>query len=321
MTSAPPGVRFHRDFPPHGAISRDVVATIGVFDGVHLGHQRLLRAVANDAGGDRDTVLVTFDPHPRCVLDPAGCPALLTTPEERSLLATASGVTTTIVLPFTRELSTWTAARFCDRLLESIPLRRLWVGPGFALGRGREGNEEFLRRYGASRGFEVQPVDPLVLDGGRVSSGAIRSALGEGRVERATELLGRPYRLVGSVARGDGRGRSLGFPTANVAVAQGRCIPAAGIYATWFGAGGQWFPAATSIGTRPTFGGAGVTVEAHLLDVDLDLYGAEARLDFVARLRDEIAFPSAEELVEQMREDVRVVAELMQGRPEPHPLP
>lgn len=319
---APPGTevpaaQLHRDFPPRGAISGDVAATIGVFDGVHLGHQELLRAAADGA----DAVLITFDPHPRCVIDTAGCPPLLTAPEERALLATRSGVMTTVVVPFTRELSTWTASRFCDRLLESLPLRRLYVGPGFALGRGREGDEEFLRRYGAGHGFEVESIAPLLIEGERVSSGAIRNALQQGRVEHAAALLGRPYRLAGRVAPGDGRGRSLGFPTANLLTPPDRCVPAAGIYATWFGAGDRWFVAATSIGTRPTFAGTGVTVEAHLLDADLDLYGTEARLDLVARLRDEIAFPSAAALVTQMQEDVRRVAQIMEGRPQPDPLP
>lgn len=313
--------RLYREFPPPGAISRDVVATIGVFDGVHLGHRQLLRAVVQAAGESRDTVLVTFDPHPRCVIDAAGCPPLLSTPEERALLAAQAGVTTTVVVPFTRELSTWSAAQFCDRLLESLPLRRLCVGPGFALGRGREGDEEFLRGYGATHGFDVESVAPLVIDGERVASGAIRSALREGRVERAAALLGRPYRLIGTVAHGDGRGRSLGFPTANLGTYGERCIPASGIYATWFAARGRWFAAATSIGTRPTFAAAGTTIEAHLLDAEVELYGAEARLDFVARLRDEIAFPSAEALVAQMQDDVRSVAQIMHGRAHPDPLP
>jgi riboflavin kinase/FMN adenylyltransferase len=313
--------RLHRGLPPPGVLAGEVVATIGVFDGVHLGHRRLLHAVAGDAGGAGETVLITFDPHPRCILDPAGCPPLLTAPAERAMLAVGCGVSTTIVVPFTRELSTWTAERFCDRLLESMALRRLWIGPGFALGRGREGNEEFLSRYGAAHGFEVRTVAPLVIDGERVSSGAVRAALAAGRVDRAAELLGRPYRLRGTVERGDGRGRTLGFPTANLAVAAERCVPAAGIYATWFGADGRWYPAATSIGTRPTFGGASRTIEGHLLDADVDLYGADARLDFVARLRDELAFPNADTLVAQMRDDVRAVAAVLEGRREPEMLP
>lgn len=329
MTSAPgrpprppaPAVQLLRDFPPHGLITRGVVATIGVFDGVHLGHQQLLRAVVDGAREGHDAVLVTFDPHPRCVIDPEGCPPLLTTPEERALLAGRSGVTTTLAVPFTRELSEWTASRFCDRLLESFSVRRLCVGPGFAFGRGREGDEKFLRDYGSTHGFTVESVPPLVVDGERVSSGAIREALAGGRVEHATRLLGRPYRLPGTVGHGDGRGRSLGFPTANLLTAPDRCVPAPGIYATWFGASERWFPAATSIGSRPTFAGEGMTVEAHLLDADLDLYGVEARLDFVSRLRDEIAFPTPEALVAQMHEDVRAVAAIMQGQARPEPLP
>ncbi|MBV8526802.1 MAG: FAD synthetase family protein, partial [Candidatus Dormibacteraeota bacterium] len=148
-----------------------VVATIGVFDGVHLGHQRLLRQAARDAGGTSSAALITFDPHPRCVLDPSGCPPLLTTVEERAVLAEQHDVRTTVAINFTPELSTWSADRFCDRLVASLPLRRLIFGPGFALGKDRLGNEEFLREYGAAHGFDVCTVERVLFAGERVSSG------------------------------------------------------------------------------------------------------------------------------------------------------
>ena len=313
--------RLYRGFPEPGAIAGDAVATIGVFDGVHLGHQQLLRRVAS-AARDGAAALITFDPHPRCVLAPSGCPASLTTVPERALLAARLGVPATIVLEFTAEFSRWSAASFCDRLVEAIDLRCLVVGPGFALGRDREGDERFLREYGAARGFDLEVMPPVERDGAPVSSGRVRSAIAGGRVDLAATLLGRFHRLAGRVEHGEGRGRSLGFPTANIAVEAGRCLPGDGVYATWLHAGDRWYPAATNVGVRPTFGSGGaMTVEAFVLDADLDLYGREVRLDFVERLREERAFPDPAALIAQMRDDVDTVRGIMRGRVEPDPVP
>ena len=308
-----------RGFPEPGKLAAPVVATIGVFDGVHLGHRRLLQQAASDAGDASTAALITFDPHPRCVLDPAACPPLLTTVEERAALAARQGVGTTVAIDFTPELSTWPAARFCDTLIESIPLRRLIFGPGFALGKDRLGNEQFLRAYGAGHGFDICTVERVIADGERVSSGRVRAALREGRLDEATALLGRWYRLPGTVAPGDARGRTLGFPTANVVSDERRCVPASGVYATWLYAQGQWLPAATSIGTRPTFAGRATTVEAFVLDFDGDLYDAAVALDFVARLREERAYPDADALITQMHADVDAVRALMSTAAPPPP--
>lgn len=308
----------HRGFPEASAVAAPVVATIGVFDGVHLGHQRLLQQAASDAGATSTAALITFDPHPRCVLDPSGCPPLLTTVEERAILAAERGVPTTVAIDFTPELSTWTAERFCDRLIESLPLRRLIFGPGFALGKDRAGDETFLREYGAAHGFDVCTVERVVVTGERVSSGRVRAALLDGRLDEASELLGRWYRLPGTVVHGDERGRTLGFPTANVVSDSRRCIPANGIYATWLHARGRWWPAATSIGTRPTFDGRTRTVEAYVLDFDGDLYDEDVALEFVARLREERAFADAESLIGQMHEDVAAVRAVLSSADQPH---
>lgn len=310
----------YRGFPEPGAVTAPVVATIGVFDGVHLGHQRLLQQALRDAGATNTAALITFDPHPRCILDPAACPPLLTTVEERAELAEQHGVGTTVAIDFTPELSTWSAERFCDRLVESLPLQRLIFGPGFALGKDRLGNEEFLRTYGASHGFDVCAVERVLVDGERVSSARVRAALLEGGVEEAAALLGRRFRLPGTVVHGDERGRTLGFPTANVVSDTRRCIPANGIYATWLRARDRWRPAATSIGTRPTFDGRTRTVEAYVLDFGGDLYDAGVALEFVARLREERAFPDAESLIAQMHEDVAAVRARLStaSQPQPH---
>ena len=312
-----PAAPLLRGFPERGAFAGEVVATIGVFDGVHRGHQRLLQRVVADAGEARHRALITFDPHPRCVLDPGGCPPLLTHAVERADLAARHGVETTIVIEFSEELSTWTAERFCDRLVASLPLRRLVVGPGFALGRERAGDEAFLRAYGGAHGFDVVAVPALVAGGERVSSGRVRRDVVAGRVEQAAELLGRWHHLPGTVVRGDGRGRGLGFPTANIAGVPDRCVPGAGVYATWLHAGGRWLRAATGIGVRPTFGGTTTTVEAYALDFDADIYDATVELQFVARLREERAYPDAAALVAQMHRDVEAVRTLMADLPAP----
>lgn len=295
---------FH-ELPVREAGGDGSVVTIGSFDGVHIGHRRLIRRVreAADRAGLRSTV-VTFDPHPRCVVDPSGCPPMLSSLAERVDLLELAGAQRVVVLAFTKELRTWSAARFADALVEQLGMRRLLVGPGFALGRGREGTVEFLRDLGRERGFVVTSVAPSLRGGAVVSSGRIRDSIASGRFGEAIAMLGRPYVLEGPVARGDGRGAGLGVPTANLRVDPGRCIPAAGVYAGWLDAGDGWRPAATGIGTRPTFGGGSVTVEAHVLDFDGDLYDRTVRLALVRRLRPELAFESVAALVTAMARDV-----------------
>jgi riboflavin kinase/FMN adenylyltransferase len=295
---------FH-ELPVREAGGDGSVVTIGSFDGVHIGHRRLIRRVRESADrtGLRSTV-VTFDPHPRCVVDPAGCPPMLSSLAERIGLLEIAGAQRVVVLAFTEELRTWSAKRFADALVERLGMRRLLVGPGFALGHGREGTVEVLRGLGGERGFTVTSVAPSMRDGTVVSSGRIRDALARGKFGDAIAMLGRPYVLEGPVARGDGRGAGLGVPTANLRVDPARCIPSPGVYASWLDAGGGWMPAATGIGTRPTFGGGSVTVEAHVLDFDGDLYDREVRLALVRRLRPELAFGSIPALVAAMARDI-----------------
>jgi riboflavin kinase/FMN adenylyltransferase len=262
------------------------------------------RAVLDAAARAASPVALTFDPHPRCVLDPAGCPPLLTAVEERAELLAAEGVQRTVVIEFTRELSTWSATRFCDALLESLRIKEFVIGPGFALGHRRQGDEAFLRDYGTTHGFAVVTVPPLTRRGRRISSGWVREAVAAGRVGEARALLGRNYSVAGVVEHGDKRGATLGFPTANIAVAPRRCLPAVGVYATRVLVDGVAHYAATSIGFRPTFGGDRLTVEAYLLDFDGELYGKPLRLEFVSRLRGERTFHDAAALIAQMHRDV-----------------
>jgi riboflavin kinase/FMN adenylyltransferase len=243
---------------------------------------------------------------------------LLTTVEERAELLSTLGIDVLIILPFGRPLAETQADRFIELLLEHLHMTGLWAGPNFALGHRREGNVPYLQRVGKERGFAVHVVEPLVWNGEAVSSSRVRAALERGDVDEATGCLGRPYRVAGIVARGDERGRRIGFPTANLSPPRERLIPSGGIYACLAHAGSETYPAAVSIGVRPTFPGVGdVTgpvLEAHLLDFCGDLYGRMLALDFFARLRDEWAFPSAAALAAQIREDVARVREILAGR-------
>jgi riboflavin kinase/FMN adenylyltransferase len=284
-------------------------ATVGVFDGVHRGHQRLIVGMVKAAHStDSITVALVFDPHPATTLgyEP---PLLLTTIEERAELLAALGLDALMVLPFTPAVANTRAADFVEALLRHLHLAELWGGPDFAFGYQREGNVPFLRRLGTECGFAVHVVEPLIWEGALVSSSRVRAALEAGDIRQATGCLGRPYRLAGIVVHGNGRGHDIGIPTANISLSSERLIPANGIYACLahtehLGT----YPAAANVGIRPTFiktsGSHVPVVEAHLLDFDADLYGQTLALDFVARLRDERAFPAGDALVEQIHKDI-----------------
>jgi riboflavin kinase / FMN adenylyltransferase len=295
-----------------------VVLTIGSFDGVHRGHTALLDAAGGAARqSGAETALLTFDPHPRCVLDPPRCPRSLTTlAEKRSLLA-ARSLDRMVVLAFNREVSGWGAEQFCEPLLAAFDIRVLLVGHDFALGHKRQGDVAFLREYGRRHGFEVEQVGAVTVGEEAVSSSLIRSALGEGDVSRAAELLGRPFFMDATVEHGEEVGRHLGFPTANLSIAADKCLPAPGVYAMWVRVDGAWRAAATNVGYRPTFGGDRLTVEAYLLDFSGDLYDREVRAVFVERLREERAYPSVDELVTQIGRDVADVRSLLEAAAQP----
>jgi riboflavin kinase / FMN adenylyltransferase len=308
---------FH-DLPAREPSDPGSVVTIGSFDGVHIGHQRLLRRVRATADRRRlVAIAVTFDPHPRCVVDPAGCPPLLSSLRDRVDLLGRAGAERVIVLAFTPELRTWSADRFAAALVERLGMRQLIVGPGFALGHGREGDIGFLRALGRLRGFTVTSVAPARRGGAPVSSGRIRDAIATSKFTDAVAMLGRPYLLEGRVERGEGRGAGLGVPTANLAIDAARCIPSPGVYAGWLHAGDGWRPAATGIGTRPTFGGGSITVEAHVLDFTGDLYERRVRLALVRRLRPERAFSSIAALISAMAHDIDRTREIARRLPPP----
>jgi riboflavin kinase/FMN adenylyltransferase len=284
---------------------------VGVFDGLHRGHLALIERARTRAGGE-PCVAVSFDPHPDLVLakEFRAQPPLTPLPEKHERLA-AMGVRLH-VLPFTRELAKLEPEAFVEtHLVAPFAPRWLVVGEEFALGRARSGDVPRLRRIGEQSGFEVEAVPLLVVDGEVVSSTRIRAMLGLGEVGPAAGLLGRRYGLTGTVVRGDGVGRQLGFPTANLRLHEEKCVPAFGIYAVWARIAGttEWLGGAMSIGVRPTFGGQVRTLEVFLLDFSGDLYGRDLEVEFVDWLRPELQFAGREPLVAAIRADVEQVRE------------
>ena len=279
---------------------------VGNFDGVHLGHQALVAAaVARSRGSGGPAVVLTFDPHPARVLRPQAAPAALTTLAQKEELVAALGIDRLVVVPFDARLAALSPDAFAREVLQqALGARHVVVGESFRFGRGREGDPRRLETLGATLGFAVEVVPP-VLEGGRpISSSRVREALARGDLGEARMLLGRDYFVDGEVVRGDGRGRTIGVPTANLASLE-QILPANGVYAALCRSGaGPWRPAAVNVGERPTFGGGRVRLEAHLIDFAGDLYGSRLRVAFHERLRGEQRFEGPDALVAQIRRDI-----------------
>ena len=287
--------------------------TVGVFDGVHRGHQQIIKKLTAGAhANDAPAVVFTFDPHPASVLSGHEIKCL-TLPDERADLLGQLGVDVVITERFTRELSTVTAYDFMSRLTSQLGLQHLLIGYDFALGKGREGNATRLTEIGSELGYTVEVVSALSDESGVISSTEIRKLIEVGNVAEAARLLGHPHSLHGPVIHGDGRGRTINVPTANIAYSNEKMIPAKGIYACWAYLADKKYRAAINIGTNPTFTPDKQipNVEAHLLDFHRELYGEDLRLEFVARLRDELKFDSVDVLVEQIWKDVVVTREVL----------
>ncbi|MFT4011198.1 MAG: bifunctional riboflavin kinase/FAD synthetase [Nocardioidaceae bacterium] len=290
------------------------VVTVGNFDGVHLGHQQVLRRACEVAGelGLEHVVAVTFDPHPFAVLRPEHAPPLLTTIETRTELLGAAGADGVLVVPFDREVASWSPERFvAEVIVGALHAKAVVVGANFRFGHKAAGDVSLLHRLGESDDFVAEGV---ALDGGPQvwSSTYVRNCLIAGDVEGAAEALGRPYAIQGVVIRGDQRGRELGFPTANVPIS-GLCAPADGVYAGWVYHAGERLPAAISIGTNPTFAGErDRRVESYVLDrTDLDLYDQRIEVEFTHRIRGMVAFESVAKLVEVIESDVAETRRLL----------
>lgn len=285
--------------------------TIGYFDGVHRGHRYLIgQAIQSARRQGLRAVLLTFYPHPSVVLRGAE-PFYLSTREEKLALLSELNLDAIIIQPFTPGLAKTRAGQYVKWLVEWVGMIEMWIGPDFALGYRREGDIPFLKNVGERQGFSVNVVNRLKLEGLAINSSRIRQALREGDVTLAARCLGRPYCVQGPVVIGAQRGRTIGFPTANIQVPAERAVPANGVYAAWARIEKKEYRAVVNIGTRPTFDNGPRTIEAHLLDFRRDIYGQRLTLDFVTRLRAEKRFNGVDELVAQIQRDMETARQLL----------
>lgn len=293
---------------------RDCTLTIGNFDGVHLGHQAVLRQLRERARQlGLPAVLMMFEPQPLEFFSPSSAPARLTSLREKLLLFQQLGIERVFCLRFDSEIADLSAQQFVEAILiTGLGCRHVVVGDDFKFGRGRSGNFATLLEYGCSHDFEVTPTETYCMDGERVSSSRIRSALAYGAFADAAALLGRPFRISGRVICGDQRGRRLGFPTANVDL-QKRRSPVHGVFAVRVRlAQGALYDAVANVGMRPTVAGTRLLLEVHLLDFDEEIYGQRIEVEFLQRIRDEMKFASVEELQNQIRQDVDAAQSCLQ---------
>ena len=285
---------------------KDTLLTIGVFDGVHLGHKYLISQLKVRAREQNLlSGVVTFHQHPQAVLSPQSELLFLTDLTQRTELLKNEGIEAIITLSFTSELAQLSARQFVNLLKKHIRMRGLVIGPDFALGRNREGNPDTLRTLGQGMNFSVTVVLPVIINGEVASSTAIRNALTSGDMKRVRNLVGRPFNLHGRVTAGASRGVELGFPTANLNIDPKLALPAEGVYATWAYIDDKAYQSVTNIGKRPTFGGGKCIVEVYILDYHSDLYGQELKIDVMERLRGEKKFNTPTELKKQIAEDVK----------------
>jgi len=294
---------------------KDMLLTVGVFDGVHIGHQRLLTHLRNEAQSKGWlSGVVTFSSHPEVVLSAENSLLWLNDLETRVGLLRDLGIDIVVTLLFSSELAQFSARRFVQLLKDHLNMRGLIIGPDFALGRGREGGAENLRLLGQEMDFSIEVIPAVVLDGQVVSSSAIRQALTQGDMENVEKLTGRPFSLSGQVVSGDGRGRALGFPTANLETRPGQALPVDGVYATIAHVGHCLMPSVTNIGFRPTFGNSKHLVETYIFDYEGDLLGHKLTIELVDKIRDEKHFDIVEELKAQIRRDVEQARRILNQR-------
>jgi len=288
-------------------ILRPTVLTLGVFDGLHLGHQRIMQTVAERAKAvNAVATAITFDPHPRAVLHPESAPPLLQTLDQRLANFEVLGIEQTIVITFDREFAAQPAEDFLTNVIhDRLHAKEVYLGKGFAFGKNRGGNIDLLRQMSKKLGFFADEVDEVTLRGKRISSSKIRGLLAEGRINLTRRMLGRPYGVEGVIIRGNRRGHTIGFPTANLHP-HNRVIPKFGVYATATLIDGKWRRSITNIGVRPTFENtAEPSIETYLFDFDGDLYGDVLRVRFLHRIRDERKFSGIDELKAQIERDTQ----------------
>jgi len=293
-----------QDILSSAAPRKETVVTVGVFDGVHQGHRHLLRQVVEAAGDQYTPTVVTFSNRPITVLNPGTEPSYLTTLDQRVELIKQQGSELVVCLEFTLELAQVTAEDFAKSLADSLKMKGLVLGPDSALGKDRQGDLAFMQKQGETLGFWARSVEPLEIEGQPVKSRRIREAVANGNLSVCPELLGRNHHLSGTVVVGDQRGRTLGFPTANIEVDDQLLLPGDGIYATWAIIDGKRHQAATSIGIRPTFGLAQRLVEVFVMDFSDDLYGKTVGVEFIKKVRDQEKFDGLDALIKQINQDV-----------------
>ncbi len=295
---------------------RPAVLTIGAFDGVHRGHQFLIRQVIERARRLAfDSVIISFDPRPDVVFRPDS--RQLTDAGAKARIVGALGPDVLAILPFNRQVAQISAGQFLVSILDHINLAEIWVGADFAFGHNREGDVDFLIRSGAAAGFAVHVVPRERLDETPISSTLVRELVTAGDVTGAARYLGHYAGFSGPVVRGQGRGRALGFPTANIHVPQYQALPATGIYAGYVRLGHERLVSAASVGYNPQFEGHDLTVEAHILDFDRDIYGEELGIEFVQRVREERRFETVQALVDEMHRDIDCVRDILARAEEP----
>ncbi|MDY7001276.1 MAG: bifunctional riboflavin kinase/FAD synthetase [Thermodesulfobacteriota bacterium] len=296
-----------------GDILRGSCLTIGNFDGVHLGHQRLLsRVTAKAKAQGLESIAVTFDPHPMRVLAGPHTPPFITLTGQKLELIGALGLECTVVLEFTREMAALEPEQFVKTyLVEGLKVKEMVIGYDYAFGRDRKGNFDLLLKLGEKYGFRVERLGPVIIDGAVVSSTRIRDLIQVGKVWEARSLLGRFYTVRGKVVRGRDRGgRLLGFPTANLQLVD-EFFPKTGVYAIWAVFADKTWPAVANIGYNPTFGNKVLSVEAHILDFDQEIYDKDLRVSFVQRLRSEKKFSGIEELSAQIKKDIALGRQIL----------
>ncbi len=305
-----------RDDQLKGNELKGVVLTLGNFDGVHLGHQAILKRVVERARGYKTRSMVfTFEPHPLHIIAPQKKLLLITTLKERERLIESFGIDILYLARFTLEFASQHPEEFLRGVIhDRINPRLIVVGHDYAFGRGKEGRIPLLRKMGKELGYEVEVIPPYRVDSTVVSSSIIRECILKGGVARAAELLGRYYSIKGEVVKGSGRGRSIGFPTANV-MPEKELLPARGVYATHVNCGGMCYKGVTNIGYNPTFSSPSSTpvlsVEAYIFDFEGDLYGETIELHFVERIRDESRFKDPSVLVEQIERDISMAKDIL----------
>lgn len=292
------------------------VVTLGNFDGIHRGHQEIFRLLRQEAEANRGTALViTFFPHPLKVLHPDRAPRLITNLEDRIERMECCGIDRVLCLPFNEEFAGWDAERFVREILvQKLGIRKVLVGEDFRFGKNREGGTNFLKKRGQLYGYTVRKIDPVRVDGMEISSTRVRQSIQEGRVRETTAMLGRPYNISGTVVTGDKRGRTLGYPTANLAT-EAELLPPNGVYAVRVVLGEESRLGVASLGIKPTFSGKQYSIEAHIFDFDRDIYGKFMRMEFIERIREERSFPDAHALVEQIDLDARQARQLLEQPP------